>query len=538
VHTKAKFYFGKNKLTMKTLLLLISFLCTAIILNGCAKSQKEEKKPNVIVFLVDDLGWNETSLAMTGESTKYNERYRTPNLEKLASQGITFTNAHTNAICVPSRVSLLTGQNFMRHQVKGDLHTQFNGRKTLEFPPGKAIAEPENVLPAILKTQGYLTIHAGKYHLCHRCPAEQSPTPEAAGFDVNIGGTGYGAPANYYAADNFQRKNAKHDQPMPGLEKYFGTDMHLTEVLTIESLSAAKLAVDRDQPFFLYLAHYAVHTPIQEHKPYRKNYSLTEGEPENEAEYASMIEGVDVSLGEVMKALDEWEIADNTLLIFYSDNGGRILWRGKKSLYDSYEFNYPLRSGKASAYEGGVRVPCVVSWPGKTKSQALSDAPLIIEDIYSTVLNAVGVTKNNNYPVDGMDWLPVLNGQETPEDFKNRSLFFFMPYRFDGVEYNGPDFANGGVAPSASIIKNGWKLIYFFEEEIFELYNLNEDIGEKQNLIDENPEKANELIEELDQNMHEKKITTAPLHLPERIDAKWPLKAWQERKSTSRQQKI
>ncbi|MCZ2846317.1 MAG: sulfatase [Candidatus Bathyarchaeota archaeon] len=521
---------------MKNLLLFISFLCAAIILNGCSNLQKEEKKPNVIVFLVDDLGWNDTSLDLTGESTKYNERYQTPNLEKLASQGITFTHARTNAICVPSRVSLLTGQNFMRHQVKGDLHTMFNTKKTLEFPGGKAIAEPHNMLPAVLKRHGYYTVHAGKYHACHRCPAEKSPTPEAAGFDVNIGGTGFGAPANYYAIDSFQRRNATQKQPMPGLEKYFGKDMHLTEALTIESLNAVKGAVDKDQPFFLYLAHYAVHTPIQEHKPYRQNYTLIEGEPENEAAYASMIEGVDVSLGTVMKALDDMKIADNTLLIFYSDNGGRVLWRGKKSLYENYEFNYPLRSGKASAYEGGIRVPCVVRWPGKTKSQARSSAPLMIEDIYSTVLNAAGISTANNYPMDGKDWSVFLGGQETPVDFKNRSLFFFMPYRFDGVEYNGPDFAHGGVAASASIIKNEWKLLYFFEKEIFELYNLNEDIGEKHNLIDENPEKANELIEELDRNMHEKNITTVPLLLPERIEAKWPLKAWRGNNSTTRQQ--
>lgn len=509
------------------LYLLISFLGFALIMNGCAKSQKGEKKPNIIVFLVDDLGWNDTSLELMGESTKYNERYHTPNLEKLADQGITFTNARANAICVPSRVSLMTGQNFMRHQVKGDLHTMYNNKKSLEFPPGKAITEPEYVLPAVLRKNGYYTIHAGKYHLCHQCPEEKSPNPYEVGFDVNIGGTGYGAPSNYYASKNFQRENANRNQPMPGLEKYYGKDVHLTEALTIESLHAAKSAVDKDQPFFLYLAHYAVHTPIQTHKPYDENYTLTDGEPEDERKYASMIEGVDVSLGEVMKAVNEWGVADNTLIIFYSDNGGRVLGRGKKSLYGNFEFNYPLRSGKASGYEGGIRVPCVVSWPGKTKNQTRSDAPLTIEDIYPTVLNAAGVSKDKDYAVDGIDWSPVIGGQEAPEDFKSRSLFFYMPYRFDGVDFNGPDFADGGVTPSASIIKNKWKLLYFFESETFELYNLSDDIGEKENLLDKYPEKANELIMELDENMHDKKVSTTPLILPERVKSKWPLEAWQ-----------
>ena len=512
---------------MKNLIVVLSLITILITLIGCAKHVKEEKKPNVIVFLVDDLGWNETSLVMGKEATKYNKRYRTPNLKKLATQGITFTNAHSNAICVPSRVSLLTGQNFMRHQAKGDLHSMFNKSKTLEFPGGNAIVEPKNMLPAVLKRNGYHTIHTGKFHVCHRCPENKSPSPKEGGFDINIGGTGYGAPSNYHAIDSFQKKGRK--QPMPGLEKYYGKDIHLTEALTIESLNAAKKAVDNNQPFFLYLAHYAVHTPIQEHKPYYKNYKLTDGESKNEAKYASMIEGVDASLGQVMSALNSWKIADNTLIIFYSDNGGRVLGRGKKSLYGDFEFNFPLRSGKASSYQGGFKVPCVVSWPDKIKNNEQSDAPLIIEDIYSTVLKATNTKVPVDYPVDGMDWLSMLESQKTPEAIQKRSLFFYMPYRFNGVDYNGPDFSNGGVKPAASIIKNNWKLIYFFEEQIFELYNLKEDISEKQNLIDTYPDKAYALVTALNQNMKAKKLTTVPLRLPERIEVKWPLEAWNER---------
>lgn len=515
-----------NKIVNRIIFLL--FLSCTFIWNGCSEIQKKKTKPNIIVFLVDDLGWNETSLALSNTTTNYNERYRTPNLEKLADQGITFTNARANAVCVPSRVSLLTGQNFMRHQVKGDIHTQFNGRKTLEFPPGKVIEDPINMLPAVLKRNGYQTIHAGKFHICHQC-TDRSPSPKEVGFDVNIGGTGYGAPANYYAIDSFQKKNPTQIQPMPGLEKYFGKDIHLTEALTIESLNAAKKAVDNEKPFFLYLAHYAVHMPIQEHKPYLENYTLSEGERASEAAYASMIEGVDVSLGKVMQALDDWKITDNTLLIFYSDNGGNVLWRGKKSLYDNYEFNYPLRSGKTSLYEGGVRVPCVVRWPGTTKSLARSEAPLIIEDIYPTVLKAADIQMPENYPIDGLDWSPVLSGQETPSSIKNRTLFFFMPYRFDGVEYNGPDFAHGGIATSASIIENGWKLIYFFEKEVFELYNLNDDIEEKNNLILSHSEKAEEFVKKLNNNMKEKDVSITPYLLPERVKVRWPIEAWKDK---------
>ncbi|EAZ79273.1 sulfatase [Algoriphagus machipongonensis] len=501
----------------------VTLIWCLIAFASCKKETVQP--PNVIVFLVDDLGWNDTSLPMDGQSTLYNQRYQTPNLEKLASQGKMFTHARSNAICVPSRVSLLTGQNFMRHQVKGDIIEQYNVRKTLWFPPGKVIEKPENMLPAMLKKQGYRTIISGKYHACDLCPEDKSPTPEAAGFDVNIAGTGFGAPKSYYGIDSFQRKNTE-TQPMPGLESYFGKEIHLTEALTIEALKASKVAVDKGQPFFLYLSHHAVHTPIQEQKPYRENYTLTEGEPEAEAAYATMIEGVDNSLGEVIKALDDWGIANNTLLIFYSDNGGRVLFRGKKSLYGDFEFNYPLRSGKASNYEGGIRVPCVVRWPGKVKKQTVSDAPLVIEDIYTTVLEATHTKIPDDYAIDGMSWLPVLEKEEPQKAFKDRSMFFFMPYRFDGVTYNGNDFSNGGVKPSASFIKGDWKLIYFFEEEIFELYNLKEDVGEQKNLFASQPEKAKEMINALNQNMAEKKITILPKHLPSQEPVLWPKAAY------------
>lgn len=290
----------------------VLFFLILLVLGSCqTKEEQDLSKPNIIVFLVDDLGWNDTSLPLSGDQTLYNQRYRTPNLEELASQGVTFTNARSNAICVPSRVSLLTGQNFMRHQVKGDIVPWVNNRKTLEFPAGKVIQEPKNMLPAKLRENGYFTIHTGKYHACHRCPPEVSPTPLAAGFDVNIGGSDFGAPGSYQPIDQYG--NIKDPGRVPGLEKYYDTNTHLTDALTIESLAKVKKAFDKKQPFFLYLAHYAVHTPIQKHEKYLKNYQLTEGEPKAEAEYASMIQGVDASLGEVMSSLIEWDIADNTI---------------------------------------------------------------------------------------------------------------------------------------------------------------------------------------------------------------------------------
>jgi len=464
-----------------------------------SQAQVSNNKPNVIVFLVDDLGVNDTSLAMSESKTLYNKRYKTPNLQQMAEQGMTLTNARANAICVPSRVSLLTGQNFIRHQVKGDIVPTKNKSNTLDFPAAKVIEKPENMLPALLQKQGYFTVHAGKYHVCHHCSSETSPTPEMAGFDVNIGGSFYGAPGSYQPMDEYG--NVKQPGRLKGLESYYQKNMHLTDALTEEAMSALIPAVDKQQPFFLYLAHYAVHTPIQPHNKYLENYQLTVGEPKQEAQYASMIEGVDASLGFVMNQLEQWQVADNTLVIFYSDNGGRVLGRGKKSLYGDWQFNFPLRSGKASNYEGGNRVPGVIKWPAGITANVSNTAPVMIEDIYSTVLSVAGVDVEQRNDIDGMDWSAFFASKQVPASFTKRSQFFAMPYHFEGSFYNGADFIDGGVEPATSVISDNWKLIYFFTDERFELYNLADDREEKENLIKQQPGQAQRLVVLLDNKM-------------------------------------
>jgi len=492
-----------------------------------SQMQVSKNKPNVIVFLVDDLGVNDTSLAMSQSKTLYNKRYKTPNLEKMAEQGITLSNARANAICVPSRVSLLTGQSFMRHQVKGDIVPTNNKSKTLVFPPAKVIEKPENMLPALLQKQGYLTVHAGKYHVCHHCSSETSPTPEMAGFDINIGGSFYGAPGSYQPVDEYG--NVKQPGRLKGLESYYQKNMHLTDALTEEAMNAVKPAVNKQQPFFLYLAHYAVHTPIQPHNKYLKNYKLTVGEPEQEAQYASMIEGVDASLGYVMTQLEQWQVANNTLVIFYSDNGGRVLGRGKKSLYGDWQFNFPLRSGKASNYEGGNRVPGVVKWPAGITANITNTAPVMIEDIYSTVLSVAGVNVAQRDDIDGMDWSEFFVSKQVPASFTNRSQFFAMPYHFEGSFYNGADFIDGGVEAATSVISDNWKLIYFFTDERFELYNLADDRIEKTNLINRQPAQVQRLVALLDSKMKQHHFDDImPKRSSDGSAINWPGKAYQQ----------
>lgn len=516
---------------MKPLFKVVSLISMLTLLSGCkltasdSDHQQSNKKtaPNVVVFLVDDLGVNDTSVAFTGQATLYNKRYHTPHLEKLAKQGVTLNNARANAICVPSRVSLLTGQNFMRHQVKGDIEQMVNKANTLTFPAGKVIQQPEAMLPAKLKQLGYFTVHAGKYHVCHMCDAQTSPTPEAAGFDINIGGSFYGAPGSYLAKDEYG--NVKIPGRLKGLEAYYQQKLHLTEALTEKSLEAINPAVNNDQPFFLYLAHYAVHTPIQPHKKYLNNYQLTVGEPSAEAEYASMIEGMDASLGQVMNYLESRNIADNTLVIFYSDNGGRVLGRGQKSLYGNWQFNFPARSGKASNYEGGLRVPAVVKWPKQLNSGVSSQMPVVIEDIYTTILQAASNKQSRHS--DGLSWLPYLAGETPIDEIEQRAMYFIMPYRFVGTDYNGQQFSNGGVEPSASVIHKQWKLLYFFTDERFELYHLQDDQREQNNLFIKNPIKAKELVLKLDTYMKETGVNDIlPWRNHSRQTINWPLTAF------------
>lgn len=488
----------------------------------------EERRPNIIVFLVDDLGWNDTSLPMSGEKTKYNNRYKTPYLETFAKQGTILTNAHSQALSVPSRASLITGQNSIRNGISGDYEGTVNPFNTLAIDAG-TVLDPRCALPKILKQEGYKTIHCGKYHLCEY--KSQIPTPEDVGFDVNIAGSLEGQPGSYLAEDNYVREGTPHAKnPMKGLEKFFGGQKHLTEALTETAIKEVNKAVNDKHPFFLYMAHYAVHTPIQPHETHIKHYPIGENENVSEAQYGSMITGVDASLGEFMKELDRLGIAENTLILFISDNGGRVLWRGKKSLYDNYEFNYPLRSGKASLYEGGIRVPAVVRWPNRVKAGAISDVPVMIEDVYSTVLEAAGVKPPANYQVDGKNLLPALQGKKPTNDLAERSMYFYLPYRFEGAHksYNGPDFKDGGVTPSAAIIKNGWKLIYIHSDKRFELYNLNKDLGERNNLIHVEKKRAAGLVNDLDAYLKANNALNS-MRLPEKKYTPWPKEAYERK---------
>lgn len=456
-----------------------------------------ETKPNIIMFMVDDMGWQDTSVPFWKEKTAFNNRYKTPNMERLSSEGMKFTQAYSTPVCTPTRVSLISGMNAARHRVT---NWTLQKNKSMVTPP-KGLKMPNwnlngaqttdtinqsvhiTPLPQLLKDHGYTTIHAGKAHFGALDTPGANPTD--FGFDINIAGHAAGAPGSYYANKNF-KKNLDEDSiwDVPGLEKYHGKDMFLTEALTQESILAIDHAVDNKNPFYLYLAHYAVHTPIQGDPRFEQKY-IDEGLHPTEAKYASMIEGMDKSLGDLMSYLDKKGIADNTIILFMSDNGGlSAVARGG----ERHTHNKPLSSGKGSVHEGGIREPMLVKWPGVTKQNSSTDSFVIIEDFFPTILEFAGILDYKTVQnVDGKSFTAILKGEN--QDNSNRALFWHYPNNWGPT---GP-----GIGATSTIRKGDWKLIYYHLDSHFELFNITNDIGETKNLVTKEPVKLKELASEL-----------------------------------------
>ena len=322
-----------------------------------------KSRPNIIVMLTDDQGWQDTSEPFAAERTPQNDRYRTPNIERLVDEGMKFTNSYSNAVCTSTRVELMTGLNQVRTRVSNWTH--FRDEPTdrphpdlvipkwntngLQPVRGIPLSVHARTLPQLLQSEGYRTIHIGKGHLGTKgTPGED---PKAFGFDVRIGGRFSGAPGSYYGTDNFAREGDPSATPWRAwdMEEYFGQEIYLTEALTLEAIAAVRQAVSDGKPFFLYFAQFAPHTPIQPDPRFVQRY-LDAGLPESEAAYASMIEGVDKSLGDIMDLLEELNIDQSTAVFFTSDNGGRSL--PGRQFGVPHTHNAPLNSGKGSTYEG------------------------------------------------------------------------------------------------------------------------------------------------------------------------------------------
>jgi len=509
----------KNRFFRKGL--LIGLCC--VLYCSCENDPIQEPPPNIVLFLVDDMGWQDTSVPFWSEPTAFNDRYHTPNMERLAKEGMKFTQAYATPVCSPTRVSLMTGMNAARHRVtnwtlrKNVIQPMEVDHPQLEFPrwnvngmtpvAGDSLAVYAMPLPQALHDVGYFTIHSGKAHLgAIGTPGEN---PLNLGFDINIAGHAAGAPESYLGTENFGNgKEGKEDWAVPGLEKYHGKNIYLTEAITQEALKAVDSAVTIQQPFFLYMAHYAVHTPIMGDDRFVQKY-LEKGLDSIESKYASMVEGMDKSLGDIMDYLMEKNIDKNTIVLFMSDNGGLSAHaRGG----ERHTHNKPLASGKGSMYEGGIREPMLVKWPGKTEPETITDYQVIIEDFYPTILEMAGVDSLKTVQkVDGESFVSVLKGEG---DYQGkRPLVWHYPNEWGVL---GP-----GIGAASTVRLGDWKLVYFHADRRMELFNIKEDIGETKNLLEENPKKAKELaqvlterLKDMDAQMPIDKTTGDPVEYP------------------------
>lgn len=484
----------KIAVTIGTLMLVV-MACTQTANTG----ETSNSKPNIIFFLVDDMGWQDTSVPFWTEKTDFNNRYHTPGMERLASDGMIFTQAYASSVCSPTRVSLMSGMNAARHRV-----TNWTLRKNvsvdaddeiLNYPdwnvngvqPVDSIEHSvyATMLPQILKDNGYFTIHCGKAHF----GAMDTPAanPENCGFDVNIAGHAAGGLGSYLGEQNFgNAEKGGHTLPwgVPGLEKYHGDSIFITEALTIEAEKAIDKALAANKPFYLYMAHYAVHIPLNADRRFYQKY-LDAGLPEPEAKYASMIEAMDKSLNDLMNYLDEKEIADNTIILFMSDNGGFTL---RPRAGELFTHNSPLNSGKGSAYEGGIREPMIVKWPGKVASATKNNSTVIIEDFFPAILELAEIKDYKTaQKIDGVSFVPLLLHPENKPG--ERDLFWHFPNNWG---HTGP-----GIGATSTIRSSDMKLIYYYADQHFELFNITEDIGERHNLAEKYPAEVQKLARKL-----------------------------------------
>ena len=463
---------------------------------GLHLSLFSQTKPNIIVFLVDDMGWQECSVNFWTQATPLNKLYHTPNMERLAQQGMKFTNAYAAPVCTPSRSSMLTGVNSAhlgitnwtspwknnntdnKDEQLSESDWNLNG---LSPVPGIEKTYYATPFPSLLKEAGYYTIHVGKAHWASM--GTPGANPYNMGFMVNVSGHAAGHPQSYYGKDNYGNIPGKTSaQAVPDLEEYFGTDTFLTEALTLEAIKALQAPIRNKQPFYLNMAHYAIHTPIMADNRFIKKY-LDAGMDTTEAKYASLIEGMDKSLGDIMNFLKEKKVDQNTIIIFMSDNGGLSLTppRGGKQ----HSHNLPLKAGKGSVYEGGIREPMIIKWPGVVQPNSTANQYVMIEDFFPTILQMAGL---KNYKlvqsVDVKSLIPILKNANFSDT--SRSLIWHYPNKWIGKD--GP-----GINYYSAIRKGNWKMIYSMRTGKKELYNLAIDIGESNDLSGNYTDKLLEL---------------------------------------------
>ena len=427
-----------------------------------------DRGPSFLVILADDLGWADTGVY--GSSF-----YQTPAIDRLASEGLLFTNAYaTGPVCSPTRASLMTGKYPTAVQLTNALPSpsEPSGRP-LEPPKlSDGLALSETTIAEALRQEGYVTGIVGKWHL-----GDEEYFPDRQGFDFVWGVSAFGMVHDYFYPA-WTRRHPRARGVNTGLPAEGSPGEYLPEKMTREAV--AFIEENRDRPFFLYLSHYLVHSPIQAKQERVAEYEtrLEPDDPQNNPIYAAMVEALDDSVAEILAALDELGLAENTVVLLTSDNGGLHKPDGMFAP-DGATSNAPLREGKKWIYEGGVRVPLIVRWPGVVEAGSRTDALSASVDLFPTLLDLAGGDLSRHPEVSGVSLASALRGGE----IEARELYWHFPHY------------SGGQTPAGAVRSGDFKLIELYEEgRAPELYNLREDLGETNDLAEQMPEKTAELL--------------------------------------------
>ncbi|MFQ5731473.1 MAG: sulfatase [Planctomycetaceae bacterium] len=481
--------------------------------------------PNIVVFLVDDMGVMDTSLPFLtdekGKPKRYplNHFYRTPNMVRLAARGIRFNNFYAMSVCSPTRISIMTGQNAARHHTTNWINPRRDNRGPFG-PPNwnwKGLKKDDVTLPRLLRKAGYRTIHVGKGHFGPN--KSDGAEPKNLGFDVNVGGRAVGAPGSYYGTKNYGNGQKRRSfNAVPHLKKYHGTDTFLTEALTIEAKTHVTDAVKAGKPFYLYLAHYAVHAPFESDPRFAAHYRDS-GKSKRAQAFATLIEGMDKSLGDILDHLDALGVAENTLVFFLGDNGSDAPLGHQHAVACAA----PLRGKKGAHYEGGMRVPFIAAWAKRNAGNphqkrlpiaagAVQSQPACVQDLFPTILALRDIEPPKTHVVDGSRLDALLTGK--PD--KSRAQTFLMHYP------HAPHRSNYFTCYR----RGDWKVIYHYfpskasENSHYQLYNLARDPFESRNLAGSRPERLREMMRGLIASLK----THDALYPTAKDDRKTPLK--------------
>lgn len=440
-------------------------------LSSHCRQRMRSEKPHIILILVDDMGWT--------DAVCYGSRYyETPNIDRLAAEGMRFTDSYAScAVCSPTRASIMTGRYPVRSGITDWIRSRFQGGQVpldgknpggYEGDETKKLLCPENArwleldeitMAEVLKLAGYTSCHIGKWHL-----GFTEWYPDRQGFDDNIGGCDYGQPPSYFDP-YFRSGHGSIPTLQPRKVGEYLTDREADDAVRF-------IRNHKDKPFFLHMAHYAVHTPLEGKNDRVKYYASKQATNQENATYAAMVESVDQAVGRILDVCGELGIADNSLILFTSDNGG----------YLQATHNAPLRSGKGYPYEGGIRVPLIVRWPGMVEPGTECRVPVSSIDYFPTVCEAASVALPSDRPIDGLSLMPLLTQKA---NLDREDLFWHFPHY------------RGDIVPYSIIRSRNWKLIKRYEEPVFELFNLREDLSETEELSCRYPEKVQELDRKL-----------------------------------------